>query len=341
MTQPTTHVHSPAGIRLVSGLLGPYLTPSGQEELSTFWDTSVDDLFTQAVLAAEDLADLDALHAALGVWVRNHRLPSSAAEQLAAFVQQLPDDNAAAQAALDGWAAEHTAGMIPTFPCTVTDDTRAVLASALAVDDTWERPAADTRVAFQDQRVRGFKADTPRSLVRCTAAGTAVRATLPLTSGLTMSFCIHQDGPAAALEQLLNAPNYFYALPTLSHPMISSRPVYTPTGDVAILVPSFTITSSLDIAADAAAWGLEAALRPGGVPGLGNLEVSEARQDAFIEVSHTGVRAAAVTAMVLARSANMMTPQHQQLAVEIDQPFAFALTHPDIEAPLFTGIYAG
>ena len=37
-----SHVCSPAGIRLVSGLVAPYLSPAGQGELAERWGDAVD-----------------------------------------------------------------------------------------------------------------------------------------------------------------------------------------------------------------------------------------------------------------------------------------------------------
>lgn len=45
---------------------------------------------------------------------------------------------------LDAWAAEHTKGRIEHFPLGTNDDTRLVLATALAVETTWEQPFTDS-----------------------------------------------------------------------------------------------------------------------------------------------------------------------------------------------------
>lgn len=336
--ETTSSVHSLAGVRLVLGLLGPFLTPAGQQEVERVWGAPVEVLFEESVALATQVKNHPALHAALGVWTREHDFPAQAVARLADYLQALPADPEAAQAVLDGWASAHTHGMIPTFPCTVTEATRAVLASALAVDDTWARHAEETLTLFHGERVKGFDISTGDADARTTMDGRAVRVSVGLTSGLVMNFCISEDGVGRATA-LLGEPEVFTKPVCNGQPFISTRPVRWQTTDVAVLLPEYEIRSNLDLADDAAAWGLVEAMRPFGVPGLGGLEISEARQDAFIEVTHTGVRAAAVTALSLRASGMISLPEFSQRVVRFSEPFAFRLELPGMPVPLFAGIY--
>lgn len=338
-----SHVCSPAGIRLVSGLVAPYLSPAGQRELAERWGVDAATLFAQSVATARAWKTHTALHAALGVWVRHHVLPAAAATALADLLQALPVEDAAAQALLDAWAAEHTHGMIPSFPAEVDPTTTTVLASAVAVDDTWACQTHRNPLPFRPSPhgwVDGFDAEVETPRVLTTTDESTVRAVLPLSSGLRMAFAISTRGAEAA-ARLLETPEVFVVTPQPGQPFTTVEKVERPTELVSVRLPEFTTRTRLAIGADPTPWGLTAAIAEG-APGLGDLPVQGMVQDAFIEVSHTGVRAAAVTAMMFA-AANMALPRldYAQTVVTFDGPFAYQITAPGFEVPLFTGIHAG
>lgn len=335
-----SEVCSPMGIRLVSGLVAPYLSITGQRELQARWGHGANTLFRDAVETERTLRAHPALHAALGVWVRNHRLPVAAAESLGDLVGLLPLDDTAAQRMLDGWAATNTHDMIETFPAQVQSDTTAVLASAVAVEDTWKAPAQERRVQFNSEYGAGFEAALSPWDLTATTDGSTVRARLRLQSGLMMQFAISTHGPVEA-ARLLATPEVFTVSVTYGLPFVSVEMVEHPTEMVAFRAPEFTTRTTHDLTVKAPEWGLSTAFKEG-APGLGDLPLSGAVQDAFIEITHTGVRAAAVTAM-MCRSANVAVPPRafQQMVVTLDQPFAYRIISPALETPLFTGIYTG
>jgi hypothetical protein len=340
MSNDDTHVHSPAGIRLVVGLIAPFLTPMGKREVEMCWSTPVDVLFKESLDLAAEMTTHPTLHAALGVWTRNHTVPAEAAALLNAYLKALPSSTIEAQKVLDAWAEENTFGMIPQFPCEVQEDTHAVLASALAIEDTWERKGREIGLGFNGQRVDGFEALADDTHALSTSERDAVRVTLPLASGLLMNFCIAADLNRA--QSLLMTPNLFTEAVVDGQDFVTTQKVKRETTDVAALLPVFTTRTSLNLGESAANWGIVEAMRPHGVPGLGDLEVTEAKQDAFIEVTHTGVRAAAVTAMMMTRSAaSFAPPQFDQRVVTFDRPFVYEIVLPGHRTPLFLGSYAG
>jgi hypothetical protein len=81
-----------------------------------------------------------ALRSAIAVWVR----AADTTADLAAWVRGLPaavqSGSMPSQAQADAWADERTAGLIRRFPLTIDEDTRIVLASALATRVSWQRP---------------------------------------------------------------------------------------------------------------------------------------------------------------------------------------------------------
>lgn len=336
-----TQVHSPAGIRLVAGLVAPFLTDAGQAGLASRWGVNAETLHTEALALARTLGEHDALHAALGVWARNHEFPPTATARLGEFLGLLPQDVTRAQVVLDGWANEHTAGMITEFPATVTEATSAVLASAIALDDTWARKADERKMRrFSGTLVPGFEAPVEVALAATNADRSAVRVHMPLTSGLRMSFCATVDGSEKAAWLLAEEPGVFTHALLEGQPFVTARNVTERDAlDVAVILPAFTTRSTVDIAAEANRWGLKTAITDG-APGLGDLPISGIVQDAFIEVTHTGVKAAAVTAMMLA-SANMthVAYTHRQNVITFGDTFAYEITHPDFPVALFAGTY--
>lgn len=336
-----SQVHSPAGIRLVAGLVAPFLTAAGQAELASRWGADAETLHAEAVALTGALADHGVLHAALGVWARNHEFPPTATARLGEYLGLLPQDVTRAQVVLDGWANEHTAGMIPQFPATVTEATSAVLASAIALDDTWARKTHELKMRrFSGAWVPGFEAPVEVDWAATNADRSAVRVHIPLTSGLRMTFCAAVEGSEKAAWLLAEEPEVF------THELLEGQPFVTAQEvterealDVAVVLPAFTTRSTLDVAAEANRWGLKTALVEG-APGLGDLPIDAIVQDAFIEVTHTGVKAAAVTAMMLAMANfSPVRHSHKQHVITFDGAFAYQITHPDFPVPLFAGTY--
>jgi hypothetical protein len=339
-TSELTRVCSPLGIRLVSGLVAPYLHVAAQRELQSRWGHGAATLFDDTLDTVQALRTHPALHAALGVWVRNHHLPTAATTALGDLLAALPLDDAQAQTMLDRWASENTADMIRTFPGQVDVTTTAVLASAVAMDDTWRHDTFETRMGFAGRRVEAFEADLSPWSVISTADGSTVRALLRLSSGLKMHFAISTHGPEHA-ARLLETPEVFDTAIREGQPFVTSREVEQPTEMVAFISPEFTTRTTVDVGAEAGAWGLEKAVATG-APGLGDLPMAGILQEAFIEVTHSGVKAAAVTVMMFA-AANMALPTkwHRQTVLTLDEPFAYEIVSPSLSTPLFTGIYAG
>lgn len=67
------------------------------------------------------------------------------------------------------------------------------------------------------------------------------------------------------------------------------------------------------------------------------LKVSQAVQEAVVDVDEEGVRAAAVTAMALLRAAAAPSRPPTVVEVRFDRPFAFALVAEASGLPLFAG----
>lgn len=140
----------PPGTTVVSGLgLWPLLAilsgaadEPGRSELGAAAEVEP---AVAAARAADLVATIDRtadLQVALGVWVHEQlKLSESFGSVVPApLTGQLTGDVTRDQARLDGWAAEHTDGLIQRMPIDVTPDLAVVLASALSLRTTWVRP---------------------------------------------------------------------------------------------------------------------------------------------------------------------------------------------------------
>lgn len=357
-------VHSPVGIRLVCGLVAPFLSPDGQDAIEARWGASAQDLFSEARTQVYQSGSAG-LHLALGAWIRDtptHQtvLPVEAQTMLAGLLEYLPADVAEANTYLDAWAAEHTDNMIVKFPGEVRENTTGILASAVAVDEAWARPATEQRGPFGDARVAGFGLDLDSVAARATEDGAALFAALTLANGMELRLCSSTDGLEAAAHLLaatMTGPSeddqaeddqaedersgverVFARVAVPGDHLTASQWVTSRRTQTRTWVPTFTLRAQLDVAAEAEQWGLGPAMVEG-APGLG-MPVHGIVQSSFIEVSHTGVRAAAVTAMMFG-AANAMSARYAQTLVQFAEPFAFMLVEPGKDTALFAGLYDG
>ncbi|MBQ1073143.1 hypothetical protein KBX06_08195 [Micromonospora sp. C31] len=132
------HVASPLGAWLLLALAAPAATGATRAALEEVLGTDVRTAATAAdVLLA---APHPLVASATAFW---HR-PGGTTTGLDGWRAALPASTATGplpdQAGLDGWAREHTLGLIEAFPLTVTPQVLLVLASALATRVSWATP---------------------------------------------------------------------------------------------------------------------------------------------------------------------------------------------------------
>ncbi len=135
------HVVSPLGAWLLlalAGLADDAAEPAARQDLEAALGLALPDA---GRIAAELLEQPHpAVAAAVGLWWRGDVVT----DRLRDYARRLPDaatrETLAGQDRLDGWAREHTLGLIDRFPIQVTPDLLLVLASALATRVRWLRP---------------------------------------------------------------------------------------------------------------------------------------------------------------------------------------------------------
>ena len=114
-----------AGLWLLLAHLSPLAADKHRDALAAAIGISC----AEAAALADELLTAPhlTLATALGAWSRV-ALPA----ELAVALEGLPD-----QAGLDRWAAEHTRGLIQSFPLTISEETLLVFATALVLEPRW------------------------------------------------------------------------------------------------------------------------------------------------------------------------------------------------------------
>ncbi|WP_446220182.1 hypothetical protein [Micromonospora sp. IBHARD004] len=135
---PGHHVASPLGAWLLLALCGPAATGAERDALADVLGMDPSDA---AATAAAMLAEPHPLvPAATAVWHRAGYDPPGLADWYAGLPPRTATGPLPPQDALDGWAREHTLGLIDRFPLRITPQVVLALASALATRISWAEP---------------------------------------------------------------------------------------------------------------------------------------------------------------------------------------------------------
>jgi hypothetical protein len=132
------HVASPLGAWMLLALAAPAATGTLRRELESVVGTEADAAAALATLLLVDPYPL--VHIGAAAW---HR-PAYRTDALLAWLRSLPAEvehgDIPTQAAADGWAREHTSGLVERFPLELTSEVVLVLATALATRISWMIP---------------------------------------------------------------------------------------------------------------------------------------------------------------------------------------------------------
>lgn len=304
--------------------------------------------------AVDLLAELDAvpdLSAALGIWTERLLELSPEFTNLVPKAHRgvLTGDQDADQATLDGWARENTRGLIERMPINVDQDTRLVLATALALTTEWQQPFDE-----RSHDVRGLayrwlsRIDTDLDQVRV-VDGPLTLARVAGTGSIDVLLAIGDESaePAAVLTAAL-AADPTSGIPgstlTADEPGPGLRTVRGH-GIAPLLhlgLPAFGLQSTHDLLEHAEVFGLVSAQDTGRghFPGLSAdpLAIAQASQETVAKFHATGFEAASVTAMAM-EAAGMPPPPRRvrNLHLTLDRPFGFVAVHRPTGLPLFVG----
>ncbi|TRV82009.1 serpin family protein [Streptomyces sp. 130] len=329
-------VCSPAGLWLALTALAAGARGETAEELRAVLGVAGDDAAGAATATARALAATEGLAVATRVWTRTkvHRRLRKALPDIG-FGPMDPDK-------ADAWVREATGGLIERLPVTVDAQTMLVLVNALALRTDWAIPFA--REATRDRPftdAAGVTHQVP------TMSGKPLPLDVWMTGGafvLNLRCSGRRGGPPPVKARLvLGRPGEGAAevLPAAWAPKEARTDLNAHI--VTIAVPRFTLRTHIRAADHLPALGIRLATTPAAdFSGLSAtpLMLSEAVQEAVLQVTEEGLSAAAATAQPASEGAEPGPPP-RRLHLAFDRPFGIVVLDPGEEVPLFAGWQAG
>lgn len=237
---------------------------------------------------------------------------------------------------LDAWVRDHTDGMIDALPVTIDDTTLLALVDALCLQARWATPFSPRRTeprAFTTP-TGPVEAATMVGRFAATSGGTVGRTTVvdvaaePGEGGrvlLRLGLGEPAAAPAAVLRDVLAGG--------------SIERTRLPADVVELFLPRFTVRRTIDLVPLLVEHAPRCLTDDAELDRISPepLKVSQAAQEAVVDVDEHGVKAAAVTAMALARAAGPPPAPPTVVEVRLDRPFAYAIVAERTGLPLFAG----
>lgn len=354
-TEDAGTVFTAAGVWPLLALLADGAAGPARAELAQALGIPAD---AAAEAARKLLAALDGvrgLRAATGLWARGELpLEESWTDRLPAGTRgTLTGDGDTDRKALDAWAAGGTGGLVEKMPVHLDEDTRLVLASALALRLRWIQPFEPSYAMPEE----GPWAHRPLlGLRRSTALLDRVRVAETATGPVTVLEVVGDGGvdvhlvlgePQAPPGQTLRA-----GIAVVTRAVHSTGASLLPEGDpgpglrigtvgsaepqhrLDIATVAFDVRAEHDLLAPVRLFGLESASddRFGHFPGISSehLAVASARQSALARFHAEGFEAAAVTAVAVAAAGCGMPRLRYRVRrarVAFHRPFGFVAVH--------------
>jgi serpin B len=237
---------------------------------------------------------------------------------------------------LDAWVHDHTDGMIHRLPVTIDDSTLLALVDALCLQARWATPFSPHRTGPRTFTTPAGPVEAATMIGRFHAAagGTVGPTTVvdvaaePGEGGrvlLRLGLGEPTAPPAAVLREVL-----------AGGPAERAR---LPADQVDLFLPRFTVRRTIDLVPLLAEHAPRCLTDDAELDRISPepLKVSQAAQEAVVDVDEHGVKAAAVTAMALARAAGPPPAPPTVVEVHLDRPFAYAIVAERTGLPLFAG----
>ncbi|MFB7515323.1 serpin family protein [Streptomyces sp. NPDC056144] len=324
-------VVSPVGLWLALGAVASGARGRTAEELAGLLGVE-GEAAAEAVTAAQR-ALAGGVAVATGVW--------SAVPVREGFARGLPDVRFGvlgavpdAQAELDAWVRAASGGLVREVPLGLDGSEDLVLLGVLALRARW-------RVAFAPELTRdapftdgdGVTRDVPTMRQRVPArwvwaVGGVTVVELPCAGGgnVRVRFVLGDEGAGPA-----------GVLPAAWAPADAREPLRADAVELAL--PRFALRTRTDAHAHLEALGVRSALRPDAdFSGISAADtyIAKVLQEAVVEVAEEGVEAAAVTQVVMTRSAAAPRPRTVE-RIAFDRPFGVVVVDGTGEVPLFVG----
>lgn len=331
---------SPLSIFMAMGMAADGADTETKEDFESFLGMSTDefDARMKAILTNLLEKNMTKLEIANGIWVKEGAAQVSSEYQSAidAFylgkIQEAKMD-ASTVGEINGWVAEKTHDMIPSIISNLSPDTIFVLVNALYFDAPWFDPYDEYSVS--DGTFHGFDEDVTASFMASTEG------------------CYMENDHAVAFEKsyydgysfigILPKEEGEFDLQDLDLDSILSSRSYD--YDVHIKLPKFEFESSMELSSLMKEMGLllpfsDAADFSRMFSNLSEtVKISQILHKTKIEVTETGTKAAAATAISMETCGiELEVPEEKE--VFLDRPFAFVIMDTmdqDNPIPLFVG----
>ncbi|MBT2477678.1 serpin family protein [Streptomyces sp. ISL-94] len=300
------------------------------------------------------LADVRGLQTATGLWAKaglpleedwSAKLPAGARGTLTG-------EEDTDRKALDAWASDRTGGLIERMPVALREDTRLVLASALALRLTWAEPFREMAGPAPEGPWAGR---ILRWLIRTTAsldgvrvargpAGPVTAVEVTGTGDVDVHLLLGEPEalPAGVLDTGIAAVTG--AVPSVSGSAlpegnpgpglaVSTVEAHSPRPLLLLTTVPFSLLAEHDLLDHAPLFGLETASDAdfGHFPGISSepLAIGSARQSAMARFHAAGFEAAAVTAIAprAAGAAPRERCRARRAEVHFHRPFGFVAVH--------------
>lgn len=302
-----------------------------------------DELFAAAGAPYEGLLNSPEVRMALGLWTRSDVPLRPELEKL------VPIGVLTDQQALDDWVVEQTGGLLQKMPVILTDEVRLLLASALTVRTTWQRPFEEDSRIVAARRVRWLtRSDSDVDSVRLheTATGPLTVVTVHGAGEIDVRLVIGQAGRgrsevlAAALELDDSGIGGSELLDRKEAPGLEVIESMSPKPTAILSMPYFEVEAVHNLLHHAEVFGLVTATdnSRGHFPGLSPepLAVNGANQAVMARFSALGFEAAAVTVIGWI-GGSVPQPGAKALLVNLNRPFGFIAVHRPTGIPLVAG----
>lgn len=348
-------VFTAAGVWPLLGLLADGSGGPARAELAEALGISAESAAEAAreVLAA--LADVRGLEAATGLWAKaDLPLEEAWSAQLPAGARgTLTGDTEADRKALDAWATDRTGGLIERMPVSLRQDTRLVLASALALRLQWvqpfrELPGLVSEGPWAGRRLPVLRRSSPlldRVRVAHGAAGAVTLLEVVGATGVDVHLVLGEPDAPAGQVLTTGIDAVTRALPATGASLL---PDGNPGPGLSIGIAEslsredrldietvpFEVRAEHDLLDHAPLFGLETATDAsrGHFPGISSepLAIGSARQSALARFHAEGFEAAAVTALAMqpgGAAPPRTTYRVRRAQVQFHRPFGFLAVH--------------
>ena len=341
---------SPASILLALSMTESGANGDTLKQMASLWGGESDHN-GQLSYASEILKKLNnskgvSMHAADSVWINDALLNGKVKAEFVDFVKQYYDAevqnlefNDQTLAQLNDWVKEHTDGMISKILDSFEPETAMVLINAIAFDGKW----AEQYEEYQVNDGKFHNAQGQEIDVKMLNGSEGVY----LENGKATGFVKYYEGYQYGFVVMLPKDEKQSADDMLKEFTGDDFDKYLNSASreykVFTQMPEFSYDYSTDLNDTLKALGITAAFDPYAADFTGiaqfdddkNLFISKVIHKTHIEVSRTGTRAAAVTAVTM-DAAGAIMDEHIKY-VTCDRPFAYAIVDMTDNTPVFIG----